>query len=478
MNRGDEPGAAGPGPEPPSHFAVVIFGDGTATIDGDPVAVVPGEPLDVAILDMLHGYARARNAPVTGAITDPSADYVAIVEVEPDGSSKLLEQVGDDKGKDEGGGVTPVVAPAVAPAVTPAVAPDEPFESGRPRPEPGETRAVPKQPALTTPPAPKSALSTPSPPKSALSKPPSVRPAVLIGDSSRKKSQSQSDDEYEQPSLFQRPSFIGGVAAAVAALVIGSLVALGSGGSAGAEGNSAAAGSGNDASKSPMALKPPSSSAPAWIPPSPSTSPSTSASPSPSTSPKPSASTTKPAPPKPKAEVKPTAAPKPKKAPNDGPKMPRGDVLIKNKKFGSCLDIPGHGKGRSDGRVQDWLDCDASKVDNQRWSLVRTHKGRGTGGSDLYVIRNVKDQMCLDLRGEGPAKVSSQVVEYRCKPTVADNQLWWFDKRSNGTYWIRNQKSGDMCLDLSRTNKDSASGDVTLFPCDDEDDHQWSFIKA
>ncbi|MEV8419554.1 RICIN domain-containing protein [Streptomyces niveus] len=479
MNRGDVPGAAGPGPEPPSHFAVVIFGDGTATIDGDPVAVVPGEPLDVAILDMLHGYARARNAPVTGAITDPSADYVAIVEVGPDGSSKLLEQVGDDKAKDEGAGVTPVVAPAV----TPAVAPDEPFESGRPRPEPGETRAVPKKSALTTPPMPTSSLSKSSPPKPALSKPPSVRPAVLIGDSSRKKSQSQSDDEYEQPSLFQRPSFIGGVAAAVAALVIGSLVALGSGGSAGAEGNSAAAGSGNDASKSPMALKPPSSSAPAWIPPSPSTSPSTSASPSPSTSPSPSASTTKPAPPKPQTVVKPTAdkpkpKPKPSTKPVSGPKMPTGDLLIKNKKFGSCLDIPGHGKGKADARIQDWLACDPSKTDNQRWILHRTHKGAGTGGSDLYVIRNAKDRMCLDLRGEGAAQVSAPVVEYGCKPTLADNQLWWFDKRSNGTYWIRNQASGDMCLDLSRTDKKSANGGVTLFPCNDKDDHQWSFIKA
>ncbi|MEV8397358.1 RICIN domain-containing protein [Streptomyces niveus] len=484
MNRGDVPGAAGPGPEPPSHFAVVIFGDGTATIDGDPVAVVPGEPLDVAILDMLHGYARARNAPVTGAITDPSADYVAIVEVEPDGSSKLLEQVGEDTAKGEQGGVAPVVAPTtVTPAVAPAVAPDEPFESGRPRPEPGGTRAVPKRPALTTPPMPNSPLSKSSPPKPALSKPPSVRPAVLIGDS-RKKSQSQSDDEYEQPSLFQRPSFIGGVAAAVAALVIGSLVALGSGGSAGAEGNSAAAGSGNDASKSPMALKPPSSSAPAWIPPSPSTSPSTSASPSPSTSssPSPSASTTKPAPPKPKTEVKPPPPkpkPKPKGAkPVSGPKMPTGDLLIKNKKFGSCLDIPGHGKGKADARIQDWLACDPSKTDNQRWILHRTHKGAGTGGSDLYVIRNAKDRMCLDLRGEGAAPVSAPVVEYGCKPTLADNQLWWFDKRSNGTYWIRNQASGDMCLDLSRTDKKSANGGVTLFPCNDKDDHQWSFIKA
>ncbi|MET9553753.1 RICIN domain-containing protein [Streptomyces sp. NPDC006645] len=493
MNRGDEPGAAGPGPEPPSHFAVVIFGDGSASIDGEPVAVVPGEPLDVAILDMLHGYARARNAPVTGAITDPSADYVAIVEVAPDGSSKLLEQVGDGKDGEQAGaaGATPPVAPV------PPVAADEPFESGRPRPDAGgpdadgDTRAMPKQPALTTPPPPKPALSkpalsTPSPPKSALPKPPGIRPAVLIGDSGRKKSQSQSDDEYEQPGLFQRPAFIGGVAAAVAALVIGSLVALGSGGSAGAEGASQAAGSGNQASESPLALKPPSPSAPAWKPPSVTTSPSTTVSPSPSGSPSPKASATtkKPVPPKPKTEVnppppKPKPKPKPKGAkPVSGPKMPTGDLLIKNKKFGSCLDVPGHGKGRQEARVQDWLACDPSKTDNQRWILHRTHKGVGTGGSDLYVIRNAKDRMCLDIYGESAGRVSAPVTQYGCKPTLADNQLWWFDKRPNGTYWIRNQKSGDMCLDLSRTDKKSANGGVTLYPCNDDDDHQWRFIKA
>lgn len=482
MNRGDEPGAAGPGPEPPSHFAVVIFGDGSASIDGEPVAVVPGEPLDVAILDMLHGYARARNAAVTGAITDPSADYVAIVEVAPDGSSTLLEQA--EKGKEKGEQAEKAGQEGAV-GVAATVAPDEPFESGRPRPEPGDTRAVPKQSALTTPPTPKSALSKPSPAKPALSKPPSIRPAVLIGDSGRKKSQSQSDDEYEQPSLFQRPSFIGGVAAAVAALVIGSLVALGSGGSAGAEGASQAAGSGNEASRSPLAMKPPSSSAPAWTPPSTTTSPSTSASPSPSasSSPKTSPSPKKPAPPpKPKTEVKPEADPKPKPKtapkPVAGPRMPTGQVLIKNKKFGSCIDIPGHGKGRQDARVQDWLDCDPATTDNQRWTLERTHKGRGTRGADLYLIRNVKDGMCLDLAGEDSARVSAPVIEYSCKPTLADNQLWWFHKRSNGTYWIRNQKSGDMCLDLSRTNKDSANGGITLFPCNDKDDHQWRFIKT
>ncbi|WP_329473066.1 hypothetical protein OIE75_32365 [Streptomyces sp. NBC_01723] len=78
--------------EPAPHFDVVIFGDGSAAIDGESVPVMPGEPIDVAILDMLHGYARVRDASVTGAIQDPSSGYVAIVEVTPDGSSKLLEQ--------------------------------------------------------------------------------------------------------------------------------------------------------------------------------------------------------------------------------------------------------------------------------------------------------------------------------------------------------------------------------------------------
>ncbi|MDQ0772871.1 hypothetical protein QF026_001337 [Streptomyces aurantiacus] len=76
----------------PAPLPVVVSPDGSVAIDGVPVPLVGGEAVDVAILDTLHGYARSRNSPVRAAISDPSADYVAIVQVEPDGSSRLVEQ--------------------------------------------------------------------------------------------------------------------------------------------------------------------------------------------------------------------------------------------------------------------------------------------------------------------------------------------------------------------------------------------------
>ncbi|WP_187280442.1 RICIN domain-containing protein [Streptomyces sp. IB2014 016-6] len=466
MNRGDE--AADPGPEPPAHFSVVISGDGSAAIDGDPVAMMPGEPLDVAILDMLHGYARGLNAPVTGAISDPSAEYVAIVQVAPDGSSKLLEQRANDA--DEAGEEAPVAAGGPGERAGQQREPVEPFGSGNPRPEPEPETEAPG----TGHEAKASAL--PEPPVRPRSTPPPALRAVPDKKSARPSVQSQSDEEYEGPGLFQRPLFIGGVAAVIAVLVVGSLVALGSGGGAGgSEGKNQAAGSGQETSSSPMTFRPPGYSPPTTPWPSVSASPSVTKSPSPS----PSSSKTKPASPKPKpkpAEPEPEPKPKPRAT---GPSFPTGPVLIKNEKFGTCVDLPGRGEGKQHGRVQDARPCDPTSADNQQWTLKRTHKGRGTGGADLYLIRNVKDGRCLDLYGEGPAPVSTRVGEYTCKATLADNMLWWFHKRPNGTYWVRNQMSGDMCLDISRHEKEKpANAGLTIYPCDDRDDHQWRFVKS
>ncbi|MGX1117414.1 hypothetical protein RKD37_002777 [Streptomyces ambofaciens] len=302
------------------------------------------------------------------------------------------------------------------------------------------------------------------------------------GESARPRKESQSDEEYEGPGLLQRPLFIGGVAAAIAVLVVGSLVALGSGGgSGGAAGKNQAAGSGQETSSSPMTFRPPSYSLPSSPVPSVPASPSVTKSPSPSSS-----KASKPAPPKPKPkpkppepEAEPEPKPKPKKPKTTSPSFPTGPVLIRNEKFGSCVELPGRGEGKQHGRVQDDRPCEPSGADNQQWTLKRTHKGRGTGGTDLYVIRNVKDGRCLDLYGEEPARVSMPVTEYTCKPTIEDNMLWWFHKRPNGTYWIRNQMSGDMCLDISRTEREKpANAILTIYPCSDRDDHQWRFVKS
>ncbi|MFI6339932.1 RICIN domain-containing protein [Streptomyces sp. NPDC050535] len=441
-------------PEPSAPFAVVIFGDGSAAIDGEPVPRVPGEPLDVAILDMLHGYARRRNAPVTGAITDPSAYYVAVVEVAPDGASKLLEQIdGDTDSAELVAEPVEVVEPVVHVQYSESVAA---FGDSSPLnetafPDTGREADAESQGA--------GPRTTPS----------DLRPA-LGKESARKRTQPQSDDEYERPGLLHRPLVVGGVAAGVAVFVIASLVALGTG-SSGTEEQNQAAESGNEKSGSPMILELPSESTSAISSPSVSASPSVSPSkPKPKPKPKrsPSASvTTKSVPPKPKET---------KKTPGD-PKMPTGPVVFKNEKWSFCVDLFGQGGGKSGTRIWDDHSCTTSPRDNQLWKLEPV-RGNSTDGSSLYLIRNVKDGLCMDLPGEGGVEVSTQIVERECKATERDNQLWWLDKRSNGAYWIRNQKSGDMCMDVSRTSAKPSNARLTVSACGDSAAVQWRIVKG
>ncbi|MFG3169242.1 hypothetical protein [Streptomyces sp. NPDC048200] len=105
-----KPDTVGKASEPAPRFAVVISGDGSAAIDGEPVPASAGTTVDAAILDVLHGYARDLNTTVTATISDPSAGYVAFVEVAPDGSSSLLDQQEQQEPQPE-----PTPPPALAP---------------------------------------------------------------------------------------------------------------------------------------------------------------------------------------------------------------------------------------------------------------------------------------------------------------------------------------------------------------------------
>ncbi|MGQ4343322.1 hypothetical protein [Streptomyces sp. SAS_275] len=110
-----KPDTVGEASEPAPRFAVVISGDGSAAIDGEPVPASAGTTVDAAILDVLHGYARDLNTTVTATISDPSAGYVAFVEVAPDGSSSLLDQQEQQEPQQE-----PTPPPALVPLPVPA----------------------------------------------------------------------------------------------------------------------------------------------------------------------------------------------------------------------------------------------------------------------------------------------------------------------------------------------------------------------
>ncbi len=238
-----EPEGAGEPSAPAARHAVVISGDGSAAIDGEPVPVAEGESVDAAILDRLQAYARDVNAHVTATISDPSAGYVAFVEVAPDGSSSLLEQqephephepqaqVQDPESPHE-----PVEAAGLDIA---DLDDDDAFGTSEDGDEDGdegldaglyagldeglnenldegfdaEAYSREQQRRPTGPPPPPPAPS------------PVVRlgPKVAPGNGRR-----QSDDEYKSPGLLHKPLVVGPVAIGVAALVIVPLVILGS----------------------------------------------------------------------------------------------------------------------------------------------------------------------------------------------------------------------------------------------------------
>ncbi|WP_413102861.1 RICIN domain-containing protein [Streptomyces sp. Inha503] len=429
----DEPESIGEPPETSSPLAVIISGDGSASIDGVPVPVVGEEQVDTAILDTLHGYARGRNAPVTATISDPSEGYVVIVEVAPDGSSRLLEQHGEEPDGDEtrefaGPGAYP------GPSGVEAGPPDAPDASDVPHvsdlPDVGDVDEFddfgdepvstpgPAQPALTTP--------APSP--------------GLDRKPIRRRQLDQSDDEYESPGLLKRPLFVGVAGVALAAVVVVPLIVIGSSGGGG-ERNLATGGT-ESAEKSPPT---PSKSA------SPSPSSSRSSSPSPSASPS--------------APPKPTDAPK---AAVD-PRTYKGGMLIKNKKYGLCVDLPGSGKSAPDTEVKD---ATCKSDDNQGWVLNVVSQGGGR--ADQYLIRNTKSDLCLDLPGNGSASEGAQMGMSNCNNSKEkDNQLWWLGKRSDDSYRLRNQKSR-LCL----TTEKSANSKVTISKCGEAEDQEWSFVES
>ncbi|MFF3820004.1 ricin-type beta-trefoil lectin domain protein [Streptomyces bluensis] len=180
-----------------------------------------------------------------------------------------------------------------------------------------------------------------------------------------------------------------------------------------------------------------------------------------------------------------TAAPSPaaekktsterKKAPSNLPSV-LTRVLIKNNTNGTCVDIPGYSSGPPDGPVHQ-SGCNNDPADNQLWDLEKRYESAGPGGAPLFQIRNVMDRMCLDLPGYEGAGPATNVTEFPCNGTKADNQLWWLDRQSDGKYWIRNFASNNMCLDSYDTFSENRN--LIIWHCtpENQNNHEWIFTR-
>ncbi|GAA0587893.1 RICIN domain-containing protein [Streptomyces crystallinus] len=163
--------------------------------------------------------------------------------------------------------------------------------------------------------------------------------------------------------------------------------------------------------------------------------------------------------------------PKPSKKPGV---VPATDILLRNTTTKMCADIPGRDKGQLAGPVNQ-APCNETG-DNQNWNLEVTLPKGGPGGEPLFLIRNVKDQLCMDLPNYGAEPVRTGIAEFTCDGTTADNQLWWIQKQDSGAYWIRNFASNNKCLDVSGYSDGGVGARLTLFDCSNTDDQEWQIV--
>ncbi|MFJ9250276.1 RICIN domain-containing protein [Streptomyces sp. NPDC101776] len=167
------------------------------------------------------------------------------------------------------------------------------------------------------------------------------------------------------------------------------------------------------------------------------------------------------------------SSPTPKKTAK--PVVPASDILLRNTTTKKCADLPGNDAGTSNGPVREYT-CTESTADNQLWNLEVRYAKDGPGSTALFQIRNVKDQLCMDLPDFGSAKLSSPITEYTCDGTKADNQLWWIDEQPSGAYWIRNFASNNLCLDVAGYSTGGNDTNLTLFYCSNTDDQEWQIV--
>ncbi|GAQ67850.1 ricin-type beta-trefoil lectin domain protein [Streptomyces scabiei] len=157
--------------------------------------------------------------------------------------------------------------------------------------------------------------------------------------------------------------------------------------------------------------------------------------------------------------------------------LPARDVLLRNLATKLCADVPGEGNGRRDGRVQQFT-CDDSTADNQLWHLEVKAEKQGPGGTDLFQIRNAKDQLCMDLPNYGANPIHTKITEFTCDGTTSDNQLWWLDPQQSGGYWIRNAASENKCLEIAGNEDTRDEVTLMLFHCTVTDDQEWQIVPS
>ncbi len=144
-------------------------------------------------------------------------------------------------------------------------------------------------------------------------------------------------------------------------------------------------------------------------------------------------------------------------------------VILKNHVTGRCADLPGAGKGKRFGPVEQWL-CRPETDDNQRF--VTLPRGKH-GAYDRFLLQNHKDRYCLDLPTAGAVPSGTRLREGLCRPK--DNQLWYRVPVRGGAWLLVNEKS-KLCLDVVGVKSTKLNAPLAVSTCSMTDDHVWRMV--
>ncbi|WP_121154795.1 RICIN domain-containing protein [Micromonospora pisi] len=183
---------------------------------------------------------------------------------------------------------------------------------------------------------------------------------------------------------------------------------------------------------------------------------------------------------------KPTQPSTPAQNGSDQPPVNAKDVAADNRSYGPyfiynfatkmCLDIPGTGPGPRDGTVHQNL-CSPHTPDNQEYAFVpRRVDG---AGNQLYWIRSVTSQYCLDLPGTSSVSLATGVYETGCFDD--ENQYWRLQptvKSGKGQFYRVINTASNLCLDVTGGyGTGGLEARIEVFSCQANDDHDWALIR-
>lgn len=169
-----------------------------------------------------------------------------------------------------------------------------------------------------------------------------------------------------------------------------------------------------------------------------------------------------------------------------------GNYVLYNDYTDQCADVAGTGADGGDTAV--WQDeCHTSQSgDNQVWGMLNT---RVAGGNQLFVLVNVKSQLCMDIPGTGAVANGTVVSLDTCASNSAnDNQEWYREQVITNAWLLVNYKNPSLCLDVAGwayNDTDMANrARLTVYTCSGPasnpdwdgyiagyDDHLWDFAN-